>query len=73
MKKPITATVCRYKTYDRSESEWDVAVYWSFDHYKNPHDHDLIMSPREWIRFSKCRSPKPKEVMKVQIKIEIVE
>lgn len=73
MKKPITAIVCRYETYDRSEYEWDVAVYWSFDHDENPHDHDLLMSPSEWRKFSKCRSPKPNEAMKVQIRIEIVE
>lgn len=70
MKKSTVAYVSRYINPPHG---WYVAFYWEYDHEKNPHDYDLYLTPAEWRKLSKLRSPKQGEVMKVRLTFEIVE
>lgn len=69
----MIAKVARFYEHDGPGAKWDVAVYWTHDHEKYPWDYDLFMSPADWRKFSGCRSPKKREIMTVEITVEIDE
>ncbi|NIR16273.1 MAG: hypothetical protein GWN86_21060 [Desulfobacterales bacterium] len=73
MKKPVVIKACRYWREREGEGPWDVVLYWDYDPDDYPHDWNLSLTPKEWRKLSKLRSPKPDEVMNVQVTMEILE
>lgn len=71
MKKPTVIKACRYET--GVNYGWDVAIYWDHDPDDHPQDWNLELTPKEWRKLSGLRSPKPDEVMNVQVTMEILE
>lgn len=73
MKKPTVIKACRYWREREGSGAWDVAVYWEYDPDDYPQDWNLLLDPKEWRKLSGLRSPKPKELMNVQVAMEILE
>lgn len=46
-----------------------MAVYWTHDPDKCPHDYDLFMEPKEWRRFSGLASPKGDQGFEIEISV----
>ena len=49
-----------------------MAVYWTHDPDKCPHDYDLFMESKEWRWFSGLASPKGDQGFEIEISVELV-
>lgn len=69
MQTTMKAKVYRYYS---DTKHYDIAVYWTADPDRCPHDMDLLLPPKEWRRFSGLRSPKKDHGMDVSIAVELL-
>ncbi len=69
--KPIKAQAFRYYE-GTAPDRWDVAVYWSHNPDSHPHDMDLLLSQKEWHKFSGLPGPPRDTAMEVEIGVKLL-